>query len=254
MLASQRHNQIQALLRENGAVTVAGLMETFGISMETARRDLAAMEKAGLLGRVHGGALPLDSAELYRPLRDRRHLQQTAKNAIARVAADFVQEKDCISVSGGSTALAFALELRKRFRQLTVITYGLDVLDALRDMPEYTVMFTGGAYFADENVCVGPGTVRFLSSVYVQKAFIFPSMLSLEKGITSHTAPSPQIQTMIRQSDHVYVLADNTKFQKSSLYEVSPMRRDFTYITDKDLPQALRKKYAQHQLHFVYAE
>ena len=79
MLASQRHNQIQQLLQENGAVTIAKLMETFSISMETARRDLAAMEKEGLLARVHGGALPLDTTQFYRPLQERMQDQQPEK-------------------------------------------------------------------------------------------------------------------------------------------------------------------------------
>ena len=254
MLASQRHNQIQLMLRENGAVTVAGLMEAFGISMETARRDLAAMEKAGLLARVHGGALPLDSAQLYHPLKDRMHIQQPQKLAIAEAAAALVNEEDFISVGAGSTALAFARELRKRFRRLTVVTYSLDVFEALRDLPEYTVILAGGTYYPEEGAFIGSATGAFLSGVYVQKAFVFPSMLSLEKGITTHTAPAPQLQTLIRQCDHVYVLADNTKFEKNSIHQVSPMRQDFVYITDNGLTDTLKKLYADNHLKFIYAE
>lgn len=241
------------MLRENGAVTVAGLMEAFGISMETARRDLAAMEKAGLLARVHGGALPLDSAQLYHPLKDRMHIQQPQKLAIAEAAAALVNEEDFISVGAGSTALAFARELRKRFRRLTVVTYSLDVFEALRDLPEYTVILAGGTYSPEEGAFIGPVTADFISRVYVQKAFVFPSMLSLEKGITTHTAPPPQIATLIHQCDQVYVLADNTKFEKNSIYQVSPMRQDFIYITDQGLPEALQEMYAANHLKFIYA-
>ena len=254
MFASQRHDQIQMLLRENGAVTIAGLMETFGVSMETARRDLAAMEKAGLLVRVHGGALPLDSTQSYRPLQDRMQFQQSQKQAIARAAAKFVNEGDYIAVGAGSTALAFARELRKHFRRLTVVTYSLDVFDALRDMPEYTLIITGGTFNPAENALIGPATVAFLAEIYVQKAFIFPLMLSLEKGITGHTSPAPQMQMLARQCDHVYVLADSTKFQKSSIYQISPMRQDFVYITDNNMPQPLRSIYADNHLNFIYAE
>ena len=98
MLASQRHNEIQALLRQNGAVTIAGLMDTFGISMETARRDLAAMEKSGLLTRVHGGALPPDTTQIYRPLKDRMDQQHTQKLAIAKAAVALVEEGDTIAI------------------------------------------------------------------------------------------------------------------------------------------------------------
>ena len=253
MFASQRHDQIQVLLRENGAVTIAGLMETFGVSMETARRDLAAMEKAGLLIRVHGGALPLDSTQSYRPLQDRMQFQQSQKQAIARAAAEFVNEGDYIAVGSGSTALAFAQELRKRFRRLTVVTYSLDVFDTLRDLPEYTLMITGGVFKPTEGAFFGPAAEAFLSEIYVQKAFIFPLMLSLDKGLTDHTSPVPNMQMLVRQCDHVYVLADSTKFQKSAIYQISPMRQDFVYITDNHMPQALRSIYTDNHLHFIYA-
>lgn len=254
MFASQRCDQIQVLLRENGAVTISGLMETFGVSMETVRRDLAAMEKAGLLVRVHGGALPPDSTWSYRPLQDRMHIQESLKQAIARVAAKFVNEGDYIAVGAGSTALAFAQELRKHFQRLTVVTYSVDVFNALHDLPGYTLMMAGGTFNPAENALVGPATEAFLAEIHVEKAFIFPMMLSLEKGITGHTSPVPHTQMMIRQCDQVYVLADSTKFQKSSIYQVSPMRQDFVYITDNNMPQALRNIYADNRLNFIYAE
>jgi DeoR/GlpR family transcriptional regulator of sugar metabolism len=255
MLASQRQNQIQSLLLQNGAVTISGLMETFGISMETARRDLAAMEKAGLLARVHGGALSLDTAQLYRPLKDRMDAQHVQKLAIAKAAAALVEEGDIISIGGGSTALAFAQALRKQTRSLTVVTYSLDVFEALRDLPDYTLLLTGGQFNPNERVFRGTATQQFLAGVYVHKCFFFPSVLSLENGITCYNQTFPQqIQPMLKQCDQVYVLADNTKFQKNASYQIAPMRQDFIYITDGDMPQSLRSIYADNHLNFIYAE
>ena len=255
MLASQRHNQIQNLLEQNGAVTIAGLMETFGISMETARRDLAAMEKAGLLARVHGGALPLSTARFYRPLKERMQDQLSQKQAIARAAVEYVREGDFISVSAGSTALAFAKELRKHIRKLTVVTYSLDVFELLHDLPEYTVLLTGGEYYEKERAFKGPAAAAFLSGVYVQKAFLFPSALSLEAGITCRTKELVSRQTpMIHRCDQVFVLADSSKFQKNVFYQVTPLRQDFIIITDKGLPEELQKRYADNHLHVIYAD
>ena len=255
MLASQRHNEIQALLRQNGAVTIAGLMDTFGISMETARRDLAAMEKSGLLTRVHGGALPPDTTQIYRPLKDRMDQQHTQKLAIAKAAVALVEEGDYIAIGGGSTALVFAQALRKHIRKLTVVTYSLDVFEALRDLPDYTVLLTGGQLNTAERVFHGTATCQFLSSVYLCKCFIFPSLLSLEAGITSYTQKLPQqILSMLEQCDQVYVLADSTKFQKNATYQIVPMRQDFLYITDCDMPATLRNIYAANHLNFIFAE
>lgn len=255
MLASQRHNQIQTLLQQNGAVTIAGLMEYFGVSMETARRDLAAMEKAGLLTRVHGGALPLDTARFYRPLKDRFQDQQRQKLVIAKAAAELVNDGDYISVGGGSTALAFAQALRRRVRKLTVITYSLDVFEALRDLPEYTVMLTGGRLNKRERIFTGSAVAAFFSGVYVQKAFIFPSLLSLEAGITNYTKEFKQwVEPMLQRCDQLYVLADSSKFQHAVPYQLTPMRQDYIYITDNEMPDALRQLYEANHLKFIFAE
>ena len=255
MLASQRHNQIQQLLQENGAVTIAKLMETFAISMETARRDLAAMEKDGLLVRVHGGALPPDTVPFYRPLKDRIGKQHAQKQAIAKAAVALVEEGDFISIGGGSTALAFAQELRKQIRKLTIVTYSLDVFETLQDLPDYTVLLTGGRLDNNERVFYGSQVCQFLANVYVRKCFIFPSVLSLEAGITCYTQTLPlQLMPMLHQCDQVYVLADHTKFQKNAIYQISPMRQDFIYITDSSMPDALRSIYAANHLNFIFAE
>ena len=255
MLASQRQKQIQALLQENGAVTIAGLMEEFGISMETARRDLAAMEKNGLLQRVHGGALPLNTAPFYRPLAARMQDQLAQKQAIARAAAVQVQEGDYIAIGGGSTAASFARALRNRVRRLTVVTYSMDVFEILQDMPQYTILFTGGNYQSEERSFQGPAVAAFLSKTYVQKAFLFPSVLSLEDGYTCLTEElAHRLSPMIRNSDQVYILADSSKFEHKIRYQVTPLRQDFIYITDTELPEDLRKKYADNHLNFFFAE
>jgi DeoR family fructose operon transcriptional repressor len=71
MLASQRQSEIEKLLKANGAVTTTELTERFGTSLETVRRDLLAMEKAGVLSRVHGGAVAVTEMMVYQPLEKR---------------------------------------------------------------------------------------------------------------------------------------------------------------------------------------
>lgn len=171
--------QTQALLQENGALTIAELMGQFGISMETARRDLAAMEKAGLVTRVHGGAL----------------------------------------------------------------------------LPEYTVMLTGGTQNPKERTLTGDAVATFFSGVYVQKAFIFPAVLSLKAGITNYTKEFKQwVGPMLHNCARLYVLADSSKFEHTVAYQLTPTRQDYIYITDKELPETLRQMYAENHLKFIDAE
>src|SRR3954470_24919168 len=63
VLAEARRREIAERLRNTGAVTVAEVEERFGVSPMTARRDLAELERRGVVRRTHGGAvLPSISA------------------------------------------------------------------------------------------------------------------------------------------------------------------------------------------------
>jgi DNA-binding LacI/PurR family transcriptional regulator len=58
LLAAERRAHVLASLERDGAVRVARLMDELGVAPVTLRRDLAQMEREGLLVRVHGGAVP----------------------------------------------------------------------------------------------------------------------------------------------------------------------------------------------------
>jgi DNA-binding LacI/PurR family transcriptional regulator len=58
LLAAERRAHVLAMLERDGAVRVAQLMDDLGVAPVTLRRDLAQMEREGLLVRVHGGAVP----------------------------------------------------------------------------------------------------------------------------------------------------------------------------------------------------
>ncbi|QNE20172.1 DeoR family transcriptional regulator [Kribbella qitaiheensis] len=57
MLAPERHELILRSLRRHGRLRVAELAAELGVSAITVRRDLAELDQAGLLRRVHGGAV-----------------------------------------------------------------------------------------------------------------------------------------------------------------------------------------------------
>ena len=57
LLAAERRVHILAALERDGAARIAQLTEELGAATVTLRRDLAQMEKEGLLVRVHGGAI-----------------------------------------------------------------------------------------------------------------------------------------------------------------------------------------------------
>lgn len=249
MLASQRQKKIQSLLIAQGAVTVSNLTEQFAVSIETVRRDLLAMEKTGLLRRVHGGAVSVTEMMPYHPLEHRNREQSNQKDALARTAASLVQNGDYIAIGTGSTPIHFAQELKNRLQQLTVVTYSLSVFEILKDVPGFQLILLGGQFIPEENSFYGQLTLDTLDTLHVQKAFVFPSAISLEHGIWGYAQTLyPMQKKLLQCCDQAYILADSSKFERTALYKVAEMRPEYIYVTDPELPEQLRALYAENGL------
>ena len=77
-------------------------MEKLNVSDMTVRRDLADLEKRGLLERVHGGArINTFNEELSH--KEKQIINVEAKRAIAKKAIESIKEGDTISLLGPRT-------------------------------------------------------------------------------------------------------------------------------------------------------
>ena len=64
LLTKERRSAIAVLVSERGAVDVKELTTRFGVTNETVRKDLIALEQEGLIERTHGGALRAERQHL----------------------------------------------------------------------------------------------------------------------------------------------------------------------------------------------
>ena len=87
MLASQRKQHILEILARDKQVHSTELSQRFSVSEDSIRRDLRELAAAGLLQRVHGGALPVSAA--IAPFETRKTVQIDAKRSVAQKAADW---------------------------------------------------------------------------------------------------------------------------------------------------------------------
>ena len=83
MYAEERQAAIVSRARVAGRVEVAELAESFDVTPETVRRDLTALERAGLLRRVHGGAIVVDLFGFEPALAVRESVHTSEKARIA---------------------------------------------------------------------------------------------------------------------------------------------------------------------------
>lgn len=81
-VAAQRAQQILQELLRTGKVIVDDLAQSLEVSAATIRRDLAELERRGLLRRTHGGASSIEPA-LYEPFRNVSSFQEQEQQLTA---------------------------------------------------------------------------------------------------------------------------------------------------------------------------
>src|SRR2546422_4815978 len=106
MLTEERRQAILERLRSDGRVVAAELSSSLAVSPDTVRRDLRELAEAGLLRRVHGGALP--PAVGARPYAGRRGQAPPAQAANARAASRLPRGRQGIPLDAGAPTLEVA--------------------------------------------------------------------------------------------------------------------------------------------------
>src|SRR3954470_3734771 len=109
MLAEERRHEILERLGRDGKVVAAELSASLDVSPDTVRRDLSELAEAGLLRRVHGGALPPTvGAQAYAV---RSAQAPEAKEAIAHATCQLLRPGQVILLDSGTTTLEVARHL-----------------------------------------------------------------------------------------------------------------------------------------------
>ena len=252
MLANERKERILEILRTKGAATTVSISRMLNVSVETVRKDLLVLEHSGELLRVHGGAVLPSKSRVYENL-DKRQLEHAdEKRELAETAAAFVSEGDVISIDSGSTAVAFAEALVKHFSKLTVITHSADVFEIISRQSDFELILCGGNYLKSENAFYGVFASRALSDLHAQKAFVFPSAISLKRGITDYQPQLIEMQKLLfTNASKVFVLADSSKFEKSALYKLSDTLEKYVYISDSSMSAELKCLYRNSDIRIV---
>jgi DeoR/GlpR family transcriptional regulator of sugar metabolism len=219
VFARERQQLIARLVQEHGRARVADLVERFGVSAVTIRKDLAALEAQGRVTRAHGGAITVVGNAPESAFDVRERLQRDAKDRIGQLAAAMVADGESIAFDASTTALAVARHLKARggWVQLTVITNGLRIASELAGFPGITVAMPGGFVRWEALSVVGPLGDGVFRKVNVQKAFLGAAGFSLESGLSDATEDEAQIKRfMAEAAREVIGIVDSSKWGRAA--------------------------------------
>lgn len=235
-----RRQRIVDLVRSEGYLRSSDISVSFGISEETARRDLATLDELGEIRRVRGGAVPLEEGADAEPSRVHREVSRTgAKREIAAIVRGLIHDGETVFVDVGTTVDMAARALAADFRG-RVITTSLQVGMILAESTKIEVEMVGGRVRPQEFTVHGADALQALGNYSADAAIIGCGGLTSGKGITDfNPGDIPLKRTMIQHSRRSYVLADSTKLGKVAVRHICPLSAVDAVITDSTADPAV---------------
>ena len=242
MYALERHQEILSRARGHGRVEVKQLADELDVTPETVRRDLTALERLGLLRRVHGGAIPVERLGVELAVVEREERLTGQKERIAKVALDELPDGGSIIIDAGTTTAHLA-RLLPMDRELMVVTHALPVANLLVAWPNVTVYLLGGVVRPRTLAAVGDWTLHNLADVFADVAFIGTNGITATHGLTTPDLGEAAVKrALIAAARRTVVLADHTKFGREDFAHVCDLEVVDTVISDIGLDDEMAQE------------
>ena len=232
-----RRGLILKMLDELGQVNVNELSEKFQVSEVTIRNDLTQLEQKNLLIRARGGAIKTDKVNLDLKISEKRTKNVREKQSIGRKASKLIEEGDTIILDSGTTTIEITPFLGK-FKNLTVITNGLNIAASLAEVENVRVIVPGGSFRKKNFSLVGSLARDNFGHFFCDKLFLGADGIDIALGLSTPDLEEAALnRTMLKMAKKVIVVADSSKFRKRSLAVIGGINVIDVLVTDKGIRQ-----------------
>ncbi len=234
--SESRQTRILELARTGGRVEVNALAEQLDVATETVRRDLRALADRRLVKRVHGGAIPLESAAFESGVDYRSRVDLAQKHRIAAAAADELHGAETVYLDEGFTPRLIAERLADR--ELTIVTSSLLAAEALADAEGLTVLLLGGRMRGRTLATVDHWALAMLRDLVIDLAYLGTNGISVDEGLTT---PDPAVAAVkseaIRRSRRSILVAAHSKFGMTSFCRFADVSDFEAIVTGEELTE-----------------
>ena len=235
MLKGEREQEILGALKESGGfVTVKNLCQKLYASESSIRRDLADMEKKGLIQRSYGGAELTTNYSRIAAFNLRYTQNSAAKKRIAMKAVSLIGDNSIIFLDQSSSALHLAEVIPNR-SSITVITNNVEIMHLLSES-NITVISSGGFLSRENRSClVGNDARTIFENSYADVAFFACRGLS-DDGMISDFAREEVIvrEAIIKNARTKVFLCDSRKFGIRAPYKQCTLSEVDYLVSEND--------------------
>ena len=251
MRQAQRQLRVQELFTKEEFVSFEDLCERFHASKSSIRRDLIELEQKGVLRRVHGGAISLQTRDESLDFKRLSVSSHDEKVRIGRAAASLVKDGQTVILGGGSTVAEVADCLSNRLIQ--IVTNSIPVAEIFWDSKQAEVTLTGGYLYPRLGVQIGPICERMLNSVSADVAIMGIGGVTASGISDSNSLNVESIRAMVHAARKVVIVADHTKFGRDSMIHVATLSEIDQIVSDKDLDSGFREVLKSNEVDFILA-
>jgi DeoR family transcriptional regulator, fructose operon transcriptional repressor len=255
MYAEERQQAIASLVIANGRASVAELAQAWDVTTEIVRRNPAALDKAGVLRRVHGGAVPVRALHLVEAgVGERETTHAEHKDAIAAAAVDLLPQSGAtVLLDAGTTTARIAAHLPTD-RELVVVTNSVPIAARLATMPSVSLQLLGGKVRGVTQATVGEQTLRVLDMLRVDMAFIGTNGITVRHGLSTPDSEEAAVKrAMVSSANYVVAVADSSKVGQEDFVSFAPLASVDTLITDSEISETDRAQLTEHGVEVVVA-
>lgn len=255
MYAEERQQAIADLLSLRGRLSVSELAAEYEVTTETVRRDLSVLERAGVVRRVHGGAVPAEALTVLESrVDDRDRARADEKEAIARAALALLPPSGGSVLLDAGTTTARLAALLPRDIALTVVTNAVPIAARLAGMPNIDLHLLPGRVRATTQAAVGESTVEALRLLRTDVAFLGTNGLSLGHGFSTPDAGEAAAKrAMVRATQKAVVLADSSKLGREHTVRFAELDDVDVVVTDSGISPRDLAGLRDHDLEVVVA-
>jgi len=226
----ERLNVIAGLLEQQQRITLDEICQHFGISRDSARRDLIRLTEQSRFQRIRGGARLLEPA--VEPLPFLQRPRNEIKTALARRTLEVLQPGTSLYLDSGSTLLELARQLAAQPQPFSLVSAALDALQVLSQNPALSLHGLGGEFDPLQRMMLGAETERQLGQFRLQHAVMGICALN-EHGLSAPTAAEAALKRRaIIQSEHLIAVGGSDKFDQQQLHQVCDLARLDLLICD----------------------
>ena len=253
LLREHRRQRILEWIEEEGSARVSALAQAFEVSNATIRQDLERLETEGNITREHGGAYLNSLGAQVRGFALHHQVNMDLKRKIGVLAASLIEDGETLILDAGTTTTEIANRLASR-QNLTVITTALNIALTLGALPGFEVHMPGGQFKPPTLSLSGDKSVDYFRNIFAGKLFLATAGVALDAGLTYPSFADLQLKEgMIKAASHVYLVADSTKINRSSLTRLGALELVQTFITDDGISDADAKAFEARGIELLVA-